>query len=81
MADKSFLNWPFFEERHRELAERLEAWCAKNLPVEEGVLARRADDGVLTDKPWMPTAISVAQKYAAPVVPVHVAGPWATLFH
>ena len=33
MADKSFLNWPFFEDRHRELAEQLEAWCAKNLPV------------------------------------------------
>ncbi|QPC89202.1 acyl-CoA dehydrogenase family protein [Mesorhizobium sp. INR15] len=34
MADKSFLNWPFFEDRHRVLAERLEAWCAKNLPVD-----------------------------------------------
>ena len=33
MADKSFLNWPFFEDRHRELAEQLDAWCAKNLPV------------------------------------------------
>src|SRR3954464_8079970 len=27
MADKSFLSWPFFEERHRELAVKLEAWC------------------------------------------------------
>jgi acyl-CoA dehydrogenase len=26
MADKSFLAWPFFEERHRELAARLENW-------------------------------------------------------
>ncbi|PWJ90955.1 MULTISPECIES: acyl-CoA dehydrogenase family protein [Mesorhizobium] len=34
MADKSFLNWPFFEDRHRQLAEQLEAWCAKNLPVD-----------------------------------------------
>lgn len=34
MADKSFLDWPFFEDRHREWAERLEAWCAKNLPVD-----------------------------------------------
>ncbi|MER9894293.1 acyl-CoA dehydrogenase family protein [Mesorhizobium sp. M0119] len=33
MPDRSFLSWPFFEDRHRELAERLEAWCAKNLPV------------------------------------------------
>lgn len=27
MADRSFLNWPFFEERHRELAARLEDWA------------------------------------------------------
>jgi putative hemolysin len=46
-----------------------------------GVLARRGDDGLLTDKPWMPTALSVAQKYEAPVLPVHIDGPWSTLFH
>lgn len=34
MADRSFLSWPFFEERHREYAERLEEWCAANLPVD-----------------------------------------------
>ncbi|PBB69468.1 acyl-CoA dehydrogenase [Mesorhizobium sp. WSM4312] len=34
MPDRSFLNWPFFENRHRELAESLEAWCARNLPVD-----------------------------------------------
>jgi len=27
MADKTFLSWPFFEERHRELAAKLEDWC------------------------------------------------------
>jgi acyl-CoA dehydrogenase len=27
MADRSFLAWPFFEERHRALAVELEAWC------------------------------------------------------
>lgn len=31
MADKSFLTWPFFEERHRALAEKLDAWAAANL--------------------------------------------------
>ncbi len=36
MADRTFLDWPFFEDRHRELAERLEAWCAANLPVDHG---------------------------------------------
>lgn len=34
MADRSFLNWPFFEDRHRALADHLDAWCAKNLPVD-----------------------------------------------
>jgi acyl-CoA dehydrogenase len=29
MADRSFLAWPFFEPRHRELADKLEGWCAK----------------------------------------------------
>lgn len=31
MADRSFLDWPFFEDRHRELAGALEAWCAAHL--------------------------------------------------
>lgn len=34
MRDTSFLDWPFFEPRHRELAATLEAWCEKNLPVD-----------------------------------------------
>lgn len=34
MPDRSFLNWPFFEDRHRAHAERLEAWCVENLPVD-----------------------------------------------
>jgi acyl-CoA dehydrogenase len=33
MPDRSFLSWPFFEDRHRTFAESLEAWCVKNLPV------------------------------------------------
>src|SRR6478609_7688293 len=31
MADRSFLSWPFFEPRHRELADELQQWCADNL--------------------------------------------------
>jgi acyl-CoA dehydrogenase len=33
MADRSFLAWPFFEERHRAFHAKLTDWCAKNLPV------------------------------------------------
>src|SRR5262249_19050549 len=31
VADRSFLDWPFLEERHRALAAELEQWCARNL--------------------------------------------------
>ncbi len=36
MADRSFLGWPFFEDRHRALAAALDDWCAQNLPVDHG---------------------------------------------
>jgi acyl-CoA dehydrogenase len=36
MSDRSFLHWPFFEPRHRELAATLEDWCAAHLPVDHG---------------------------------------------
>ncbi len=55
MVDKSFLNWPFFDEQHRVLQERLEKWCSKNLPVDHGdidqacrdLVARLGKDGWL----------------------------------
>ena len=31
MADTSFLDWPFFEERHRVLADKLDRWSTDNL--------------------------------------------------
>jgi len=31
MPDTTYLSWPFFEARHREHAERLDAWCATHL--------------------------------------------------
>ncbi len=34
--DRSFLDWPFFEPRHRALAAPLEAWCGAYLPVDHG---------------------------------------------
>ena len=34
MPDRSFLGWPFFDERHRALAESVERWAAANLPVD-----------------------------------------------
>src|SRR5438046_251560 len=31
MADTRYLDWPFFEERHRTLARELDAWAAANV--------------------------------------------------
>jgi len=46
-----------------------------------GRLSRRQSDGSLRDPPWAPSAVSLARKYETPVVPLHVAGPWSTMFH
>jgi acyl-CoA dehydrogenase len=31
MSDRGYLAWPFFEPRHREVADELQSWCADNL--------------------------------------------------
>ena len=46
-----------------------------------GRLARRSSDGLLSDPPWAATAISLARRHETPVLPIHVSGPWSTLFH
>ncbi len=71
-------------ERTRETLiltrEALEAErCLVIFPA--GRLARRQADGRLADPPWAPSAISLARKYDAPILPVHVAGPWSGMFH
>ncbi|TCS18358.1 1-acyl-sn-glycerol-3-phosphate acyltransferase [Caulobacter sp. BK020] len=45
-----------------------------------GRLATRVD-GRLTDKPWQASAVSIARWSGAPIVPMHLSGPWSTLFH
>ncbi len=55
MPDTSFLNWPFFEDRHRELAASLDQWCQTNLPVDhsdvdaacKALVAKLGQDGWL----------------------------------
>lgn len=46
-----------------------------------GRLARVGKDGQLTDPEWAATAASLARKYEAPIIPIHVTGPTSTLFH
>ncbi|WP_108667483.1 acyl-CoA dehydrogenase family protein [Euzebya rosea] len=56
MADTTFLSWPFFDDHHRELAARLEGWCAATLPVDHtdvdaacrDLVRRLGDDGWLS---------------------------------
>lgn len=36
MTDATFLNWPFFDDRHRVVAAGIEQWAAANLPVDHG---------------------------------------------
>lgn len=33
MADRSFLDWPFFEDHHRALARDLDVWAERTLPT------------------------------------------------
>ncbi len=64
MADKSYLGWPFFEERHRALAAAIDDWCAAHLPVDHGdvdaacrgLVARLGRDGWLTHSAIDPDA-------------------------
>jgi acyl-CoA dehydrogenase len=34
MADQTYLSWPFFEPRHRDLVAALKTWCAAHLPLD-----------------------------------------------
>ena len=36
MADTHYLDWPFLEERHRELARTLDAWATEHVPHAHG---------------------------------------------
>lgn len=42
MPDRSFLDWPFFETRHRELASAIDAWAGEH--VEQIVGSNGVDD-------------------------------------
>ena len=41
----------------------------------------RVEKGVLVDEPWESSAVSLARKNCAPIVPVHMTGPTSRLFH
>ncbi|MES2759164.1 MAG: acyl-CoA dehydrogenase family protein [Pseudomonadota bacterium] len=60
MADQNYLNWPFLEPRHRELALSLDAWAAQNIDQQHGHdvdAACRALVRQLGDAGWLRYAI------------------------
>jgi putative hemolysin len=76
------------EKRTREKARRTLTMTRQAMEAERplvvfpaGRIARRRPDGTLADPAWAPTALSIARKYDAPIAPVHLSGPWSTLFH
>lgn len=46
-----------------------------------GRISRQQADGTLRDNDWMTSAVSIARRYDAPILPFHLAGPWSALFH
>jgi len=67
MPDRSFLSWPFFEDRHRDHAARLDAWCAAHLPIAHGEAGADVDAAchtlvkMLGEAGWLaPTAVDAA---------------------
>lgn len=55
MADTTFLDWPFFDDSHRRLAEEIDTWCTTHLPADHAdvdgacrkLVARLGRDGWL----------------------------------
>jgi putative hemolysin len=45
-----------------------------------GRLAKKID-GIIQDPPWEPSAVSLARRHNAPIIPINVAGPYPVLFH
>jgi putative hemolysin len=46
-----------------------------------GQLAEKVKGREAADTPWAPGAFTVARNFNAPIVPMHLSGPWSTLFH
>jgi acyl-CoA dehydrogenase len=63
MPDRSFLDWPFLDARHRDHAARLESWCQEHLPIPHGDVDTACRDlvAMLGRDGWLlPSAIDPA---------------------
>lgn len=76
MSDSSFLDWPFFDDHHRELAVDLDAWAADNIPaITETAAAHRDVDATCRQLVEMLGAAG----WLRYVVPASAGGVHATL--
>jgi putative hemolysin len=76
-----------YEKRTRERTRVTLKMTADALEAERALVIfpagrlARLENGRPIDPEWMASAVSVARKYNAPVVPVHVSGPYSWAFH
>ena len=63
MADRTFLDWPFFDSSHRQLADQIEEWCRSELtdaPGEDVDAECRALVRKLGDAGWLRYCVPAA---------------------
>jgi acyl-CoA dehydrogenase len=71
MADRAYLDWPFFEPRHRELSTRLEAWATEHVHVDHSAdvdTQCRALVRSLGDAGWLQYAVGEVDTRAVCVI-------------
>lgn len=70
-------------EKARQVLEAAKAALEAERPLmisPAGRIARYRENGVCIDPPWATSAVSIARKYKAPILPLHIDGPPSTLF-
>ncbi|NNG05106.1 MAG: acyl-CoA dehydrogenase [Inquilinus sp.] len=72
MADRSFLDWPFFDDGHRALAAGLEEWARAVLPADHADIdaACRRLVAALADGGWLDYVVPAAYGGAHPALDV-----------
>lgn len=65
MSDKTFLDWPFLEAQHKQLAVDLDAWADKNIDTEHGHTIAEVDEacretvGKLAEGGWLNNSVAL----------------------
>jgi putative hemolysin len=70
-------------ERTRLTLERARAALDAERPIAvypAGRVSRRTREGFPEDPPWMSSAVALARRHHAPILPIHLSGPPSTLF-